>query len=405
MDVVIVGGGMAGLSCARELDLAGIDWALVEAADRLGGRVTTDEVDGFRLDRGFQVLLTAYPSLTGWIDLDRLNLSGFLPGAQIRRGGRFHRFADPLRVPGQAWPTLRARVATWRDKWLIYRLRSRALRMSLAEIWASPETSTEDYLREFGFSSSIIEGFFRPFFGGVFLEPELVTSSRQFMFVYRMFSRGAAALPRAGMQAIPDQLAESLDRQRIELNSPVHRVEDDHVQFADGETRDARFVALATDAPTADRLLDREGTREDRATTCLYFALDELPLDGRWLVLNGAGAGPINSLCFPSAIAPSYAPHGQHLASVTVLGQSADRLDEVRAQLVDWFGPSAREWRPLATYEIEHALPVVADVGTGEPYTRWSDAIYVGGDHQAMPSLHGAIESGRAVAQAILARL
>ena len=405
MDVVIVGGGMAGLSCARELDLAGIDWALVEATDRFGGRVKTDEVDGFRLDRGFQVLLTAYPSLTGWIDLDRLDLSGFLPGALIRRGGRFHRFADPLRAPGQALATLRAPMATWRDKWLIHRLRSRALRISPAEIWASPETSTEDYLREFGFSSGIIEGFFRPFFGGVFLESELATSSRQFMFVYRMFSRGAAALPRAGMQAIPDQLAEALDRQRIELNSPIHRVSDDHVQLTDGETRDARFVVLATDGPMADRLLDREGTRADRATTCFYFALEELPIDGRWLVLNGDGAGPINNLCFPSAIAHSYAPHGQHLASATVLGQGADQLDGVRAHLVDWFGPSAREWRHLATYAIEHALPVVADVGRGEPYARYSDAIYVCGDHQAMPSLNGAIESGRAVAQAILRRL
>ena len=405
MDVVIVGAGMAGLSCARELDQAGIDWTLVESTERWGGRVKTDEVDGFRLDHGFQVLLTAYPALRGWVDLDQLDLSSFLPGAQIWQSGRFHCIADPLRAPGQALPTLRAPMATWRDNWLIYRLRSRVLGLSLPEIWASPETSTEDYLREFGFSSGIIEGFFRPFFGGVFLEPELATSSRQFMFVYRMFSQGAAALPRAGMQVIPDQLAAPLDRQRIELNRLVQRVADDHVELTDGQTRDAHFVVLATDGPTTDRLLDREGTRADRATTCLYFALAQLPIDGRWLVLNGDGVGPINNLCFPSAIAPSYAPRGQHLASVTVLGQSADRLDEIRAQLGDWFGPSAREWRHLATYQIDHALPVVSDVGAGEPYTRWSDGVYVGGDHQAMPSLNGAIESGRAVAQAIRARL
>ncbi len=405
MDVIIVGGGMAGLSCARELDLAGVDWALLESTDRLGGRVKTDELDGFRLDRGFQVLLTAYPALRGWIDLDQLELSNFTPGAQIRQGGRLHRMADPLRVPRQTLPTLRAPMATWRDNWLTYRLRSRVLGMSLPEIWASPETSTEDFLSEFGFSSGMIEGFFRPFFGGVFLEPELTTSSRQFMFVYKMFSQGPAALPRGGMQAIPDQLAESLDRRRIQLNSPVYRVEDDHVELTDGKTLDARFVVLATDGPTTDRLLDREGTRADHATTCLYFALDGLPMDGRWLVLNGDGTGPINNLCFPSAIAPSYAPDGQHLASVTVLGLGADGLVEVRAQLVDWFGPSAREWRHLATYEVEHALPVVTDVGTGEPYTRWSDAIYVSGDHQAMPSFHGAIENGRAAARAIRARL
>jgi len=401
MDVLIVGGGMAGLSCARELDRHGIDWALWEASDRLGGRVKTDELHGFRLDHGFQVLLTAYPTLRGWIDLDELHLSRFLPGAQIRQRGQFHRLADPLRVPSQALPTLRAPMATLRDRWLAVRLSSYVWRTSLDEIWASPEMSTAEWLRDFGFSQRMIEGFFRPFFGGVFLESELGTSSRQFQFVYKMFAQGPAALPRRGMQAIPEQLAAPLDANRIEVATPVQDVENGRIRLADGRTRDAQAVVVATDQPNAGQLLGQTQPCESHATTCFYFALDELPVDGRWLLLNGDGTGPINNLCFPSAIAPSYAPAGRHLASVTVLDHSAGRVSEVRAQLADWFGPKANNWDHLGTYEIEHALPVVEDIGAGDRFTRWSDGIYVCGDHQAMPSLNGAIESGRAAAQAI----
>lgn len=405
MDVLIVGGGMAGLSCARELDRNGADWALLESSDRLGGRVKTDELDGFRLDHGFQVLLTAYPALRGWIDLDELQLSRFLPGAQIRHSGQFHRLADPLRAPRHLLATLRAPMATLRDRWLVARLSSYVWRASLDELWASPETSTAEWLRAFGFSQRMIDGFFRPFFGGIFLERELATSSRQFLFVYKMFAQGEAALPQRGMQAIPEQLAASLDPDRIEVGAPVQDVDENgRIQLADGRTRDAQAVVVATDQPTAARLLGEAPPCESQATTCFYFALEALPVDGRWLLLDADGTGPINNLCFPSAIAPSYAPANRHLASVTVLGRSANRLNEVRTQLAAWFGPPATNWAHLGTYEVEHALPVVQDIGAGSRFTRYSDAIYVCGDHQAMPSLNGAIESGRAAAQAIRTR-
>ncbi|MFB6286779.1 MAG: NAD(P)/FAD-dependent oxidoreductase, partial [Candidatus Bipolaricaulia bacterium] len=289
MDVLIVGGGMAGLSCARELDRHGVDWALTEASDRLGGRVKTDELHGFRLDHGFQVLLTAYPALRGWIDLDELQLSRFLPGAQIHQRGQFHRLADPLRVPSQALPTLRAPMATLRDRWLVARLSSYVWRTSLDGIWASPETSTAEWLKDFGFSQRMIEGFFRPFFGGIFLERELTTSSRQFLFVYKMFAQGTAALPRRCMQAIPEQLAASLDPDRIELATPVQDVENGRIRLADGRTHDAQAVVVATDQPTTGQLLGQTQPCASHATTCFYFALDALPVDGRWLLLNGDG--------------------------------------------------------------------------------------------------------------------
>jgi phytoene dehydrogenase-like protein len=209
-DAVVIGAGLAGLSCALSLEAAGVSVTLLEAGDAPGGRVRTDLIEGFRLDRGFQVLLTAYPEAKRLLDYPALQLKQFEPGALVWHGGKFHRFADPFRNPMGAARFLFDSIVPLADKLHVAKLRARVQRGTWEEIFARTERTTRDYLQAVPFSADIIERFFEPFFAGVFLEPELVTSSRFFEFLFRIFSLGDTAVPAAGMQQIPLQLAAKL---------------------------------------------------------------------------------------------------------------------------------------------------------------------------------------------------
>ena len=207
--MAIVGGGLAGLCCARRLMRGGVDVRLFEAADRLGGRVASDRVDGFIVDRGFQVLLTAYPEARSGLDLERLRLHRFYSGALVYCDGRLRRLADPRRHPLAGLRSALSPLLTFRDLPRLALLRTRLQRIADG-MRPAEDVATGEYLRRSGFSERAIERFFRPFFGGVFLERELDTPLAKFAFVFTMFARGPAALPEGGIAAISAQVAEEL---------------------------------------------------------------------------------------------------------------------------------------------------------------------------------------------------
>jgi phytoene dehydrogenase-like protein len=188
-DVLIVGGGIAGLCCARRLHQSGVSCRVLESTHRVGGRACTEEFRGFRLDRGFQVLLTEYPEAQKVLNYDKLHLSRFEPGALIRYQGKFHRFVDPWRRPRHLIQTAFSPIASLADKLRVARLRGRVCRGSLEELDTRPEKTTLAKLHDEGFSDRIVERFFKPFLGGVFLENDLSTSSRKFDFVFKCFRR------------------------------------------------------------------------------------------------------------------------------------------------------------------------------------------------------------------------
>jgi phytoene dehydrogenase-like protein len=406
IDVVIVGAGLAGLCCARRLHHEGVRFVILESSDGVGGRIRTDVVDGFRLDRGFQVFLTSYPESRAVLDYDSLRLRAFQPGARVRYNGRFHTLADPWRRPSAGLRSVLSPVGSFADKLRVARLRARCLRGTVDDQFRRPETTTLEALRTEGFSESMIGRFFRPFLGGIFLESELETSSRMFRFVFRMFSTGDATLPTEGMEAIPRQLAAGLPPGAIRFGAKAAGVRPGRVELGSGEQIEARAVVVATDGAAAGALLG-DAPLEYRGVTCLYFAAPRPPVAEPDLVLNGEGRGPVNNLCVPTAVAPSYGPGGESLVSASVLGLSPDEQAlraEVRDQLAEWFGPPAREWRHLRTYRVPDALPRQAPPALAEPErpVRRQPGVYVCGDHRDNASINGAMVSGRRAAEALL---
>lgn len=402
-DVVIVGAGLAGLCCARRLAQARVSFLLLEASDAVGGRVRTDHVDGFRLDRGFQVLLTAYPEARRSLDYQALDLRAFEPGALVRLDHRFRRVSDPWRRPGRAFEALVSPIGTLSDKLRLAWLRAKVCRGPADGAFALPAVPTLDFLRQQGFSPGMVEQFFRPFLGGIFLEPELRTPSSMFRFVFRMMAQGDVSIPALGMQQIPRQLASALPPAALRLGSRVASIGAGRVTLADGEALTARGIVLATEGPEAARLLKAEPAAS-RGVTCLYFAAESAPVTEPILMLNGDGRGPVNNLCFPSVVSPALAPPGAVLVSATVLdsalGNGGELEAEVRAQLMQWFGGQVARWRLLRTYRIHHAQP---EPSVAAQAPRIAPGLYVCGDHCLHASIEGAMASGRKTAEALLA--
>ena len=398
-DVVIIGAGLAGLCCAVELQKSGISYQLIERSDDVGGRVRSDVVNGFTLDRGFQVFLTAYPEARRVLNYESLDLRRFQPGAIVRYKGRFHHFSDPWRNPRRAVQTAFSPLATLADKFRVASLKRQVV--AAADDTGQAERTTLEYLTNFGFSTRVIESFFRPFLGGVFLENELATSSSFFKFVFRMFSLGDAALPSGGMASIPRQLADQLDPQSIRVNEEVRTINAGSVVLQNGMALSPKKIVVATERDQAEQLLSKPNQTQWNGVSCLYFAADTPPFAEPTLVLNGEGTGPINNLCIPTNVAPSYSQEGRALISVSVLDPTYDSVTEVSKQLLNWYGPQAESWEHISTLNLPRSLP--SQMIKSKKLNCGEESIVLCGDHFESSSIQGAMVSGRKAAEAIIA--
>lgn len=408
VDVVIVGGGLAGLAAARRLDRAGVEWLLVESADRIGGRVATDVVDGWHLDRGFQVLNTAYPRLPALCDVDALDLRYFTSGVLVRRGGELHRLENPLRQPMAAPHALTSGVGTLSDRLKFAALATACATVPAGKLLSARETTTQEMLRRAGLSHRMIEEVLRPFLSGVFGDRSLDTSSHVFSMVLRSFFRGRIGVPAAGMAALPAAIAGPLPFPQLLVGARTLSVSPGLVVTEGGEIH-CRAVIVATDPVTASALLPQVPRPDMHGLTTFYFGADRAPIDEPTLLLDGDRREIIANTVVVSNAAPEYAPAGKSLIAASVVGVSAPSTASeqvIRVELARLYGTPSDEWELLSVVSLPEALPTarVPQGGLRKPVDL-GDGLFVAGDHRDSPSLQGAMAGGWRTAGAALAWL
>jgi len=408
VDVLIIGAGIAGLTAAKLAKMAGKKTLVIEASDGIGGRVRTDDKDGFLLDRGFQVLLTAYPEAKKLLDYKKLDLKAFRPGAIVLSRHSKHQIGDPIRQPMLLFSTLFSPVGTLADKLLLLKLKIALAFTTVEKIFDRPEMDTMAYLQRYGFSKKFIDNFFRPFFTGIFLENELSTSSRMFEFTFKMFGQGLAAVPAGGMGMISAQLAEGLEKDELILNERVTGIDGNAVHTKSGNSYTARAIIIATDAPHIPVSAFSKNAIERKSALTLYFNTGKKTAATQLIALNSNREQLVNNIAFMDHISPAYAPKDQSLISVSVStgeGLGVQELEQkVRQELLQWY-PESSKWQLLQVYAIPYALPKNDTVShTVSPNTAQLSAnSFICGDHLLNGSINAAMKSAEIAVSAMLA--
>jgi phytoene dehydrogenase-like protein len=407
VDVLIIGAGIAGLTAAKVLQSAGKSVKIIEATSSIGGRVKTDELDGFLLDHGFQVLLTAYPEAQRFLDYKALDLRSFEPGAILLTEKGISQIGDPLRQPSTLFKTLFSPAGSLADKIKMLSLKLKLTGKSIEEIFAETEITTLGYLKDKGFSEGMIRLFFRPFMTGIFLENELKTSSRMFEFVFKMFSEGDAAIPSRGMSMIPKQLAKDLSWGELVLNEKVVSIDGNTVKTGTGNNYKGKYILFTGDLPDLS-LPMKDCDQKPKSVITMYFAAETPPFTRPLIALNTLSQKLVNNIAVMDQVSSAYSINGQSLVSVSLIGDdeknsSPKIIPDVIKELKQWY-PDAETWRHLKTYHIPYALPNDEQVTNDAGLTKLQldEHWFICGDHLLNGSINAAMKSGRLAAEAII---
>jgi protoporphyrinogen oxidase len=403
----IIGAGISGLVAATVLEQHGFSPVLIEASDRVGGRVKTDTINGYQLDHGFQVLLTAYPAAQKYLDYNALELQNFLPGASIFKNGKQEVIGDPLRDASLLFSTLFANIGTVADKLKILKLNTSLKKKSIDEIFSDEAQTTFSYLTDLGFSSEIIDDFFTPFFSGIFLENKLETSSRMFEFVYKMFGEGNAALPKGGIEEIPKQLLHQLKNTVIKYNTPVSSISDSKILLADGQEIESDFIIIATEASNLIQNLKNQAIEWQSCDT-LYFETENRTIKKPLIGLIPDQDTLINNIFYHTSLKTAINA-GKELLSVTVVDNQGltgkALIEQVQTELKELCGITSSTF--IKHYSIPKSLPKLNDLHyeISPSETRLKETVYLAGDLQLNGSLNAAMIAGEKAALGVLENL
>ncbi len=405
--IVIIGAGVAGLIAAFELERKGIKPIILESKDTIGGRVQSDRIDGFILDRGFQVLPSAYPEITRYLNVETLDLKPFYSGALIHAEGKKHIFSNPVRHPEHLFSTIFSAITSPKDLYSLWILHRKIRKWSLEEIFQMEEQTTLSFLKSSGFSQKLILSFFTPFFGGIFLETKLETSARMFAFTFKMFLEGRATIPKKGMSCIPLQLAEKLKNTKIILNQKVRTIQGNSILMKDGHSMQADKI-IVTSNP--GKFIHGLGNKiEDyREVYQYYFATDHSTLGIPVIALVSDPEYIVNNYTYMTDVSPEYSSDGRALLSVTVINRSDmslhDAGNKAKKELSILTGHPMEGLELIKAYYIKKALPVIQNMRyiITPSECRILDHVYLAGDYMLNPSLNAAMTSGRLAALALV---
>ena len=394
---IVVGAGISGLSCALELEKNGYQVQILEKENHPGGRVHSDIVDGYILNRGFQVLQTGYPETKRLLDYKKLELCNLDPEVWIMNNNKIKKLYDPIQNSSNLLKAAFSNVGTFWDKLRLLQLRQSTTSRSTNTIFQENETTSLEQIKNYGFSESIIDEFFKPLFGGAFLDNELNTTSRMFNFVYKIFSIAPIAIPKYGMKSIPEQLEAKLES-KISFNTNVVKLDNKNI-FLENETLSADAVVLAANHNSARQLIPSIEEIHWNSTSCYYFIADSPPFSSKVVLLNGDNRGEINNVFVPTNISKAYSPNNKSIISVSTIGLNNNE-DEIRNELNNWFGNQTEDWKLLHTYHIEQALPRMSVPSVS--HSQYVNGIHLCGDYLTSSSIHGSMHSGRMTANQII---
>ena len=398
--IVVVGAGLAGLACAQRLTAAGLEVVVLEAADAVGGRVRTDEIDGFRCDRGFQLINPAYPALRRVVDLDQLDLRSFGAGVVVAGVDGRSVLADPRRLPRLLPATLRSPVGSLRERVAFVRWALSCL-LPVRRQLAAPDLRLADALDRAGISGELRTAVLDPFLAGVLADWEGTTSATFVRLLMRSFLLGSPAVPSTGISRLPELLAASLPAGTVRLDQRVIDVGADHVRTADEEIR-AEAVVVAT-APRAAAELTGIPVPSTKPLTTFWHTAPRAPTTTKLLHLDGARRGPLVNSAVLTNVAPGYAPPGRVLiasSTVSADGSAAAEL-AVRRQAGLVYGIDTSDWELVSCQVIAEALPHQPPPLVLRQPARLAGGVFIAGDHRDTASIQGALVSGRRAADAV----
>ncbi len=407
--ITIIGAGIAGLTAAVYLHQKGFKIQILEASDRVGGRIKTDLVNGFRLDRGFQVLLTEYPETKALLDYNKLSLKRFLPGATVLYDGGQFEIADPFRRPSALLATVFAPVGSLKDKINTFFLKNKLIKISIPKIFNQQAQTTQNQLQKYGFSDKMISRFYKPFFSGIFLENDLQTSSNMFDFVMKMFSEGDAAIPELGMEEIPKQLLAMLPENSVIYNTKVIKIDGQKITTYNNEVFQAEKIIIATEATGFAKNYISETKTKSQQVTNVYFEAKIAPTKKAVVVLNASENRKwVTNLTVMTNISIKYAPDGKILIAVSCNGipdiDDTKLSENIKNELKTWYGNQVDNWKLIKVYRIPYALPNQDSVRNelSKSELQINPNLYICGDHLLNGSINAAMKSGRLVAELLV---